>query len=93
MLNKLIVSPLLRAQQTANILVRHLQPAPDLITSDALLNGAIAWLMDDPKARAAAGLNPVSGMDTSLEEVIETVGDAIVLVVNRGDRGTEGRER
>lgn len=39
-LHKLIVSPLLRAQQTANILARHLQPAPDLITSDALVNGA-----------------------------------------------------
>jgi phosphohistidine phosphatase len=39
-LNKLLASPLLRAQQTANILLRHLQPAPELITSDALVNGA-----------------------------------------------------
>ena len=39
-LNKLVVSPLLRAQQTANILARHLQPAPETITSDGLVNGA-----------------------------------------------------
>jgi hypothetical protein len=33
-------------------------------------------------------------MGASLEEVIKTVGDAIVLVVNRtSNRETEGRER
>src|SRR5262245_61291549 len=39
-LDRLVASPLLRAQQTANILVRHLQPAPELVTSDALAPGA-----------------------------------------------------
>ncbi|MCI0683899.1 MAG: phosphohistidine phosphatase SixA [Gemmataceae bacterium] len=38
-LDKLIASPLLRAQQTANIMVRHLQPAPEVTTSEALAPG------------------------------------------------------
>lgn len=36
-LDALLVSPLIRAQQTAATLLRHLQPTPALITTDALL--------------------------------------------------------
>jgi phosphohistidine phosphatase len=39
-LDKLISSPYVRAQQTANILLRHLQPAPELETTDALVPNA-----------------------------------------------------
>ena len=48
----------------------------------ATANGFVHW----------AVLGTMRAMGASLEEVIETVGDAIVLVVNRtGSRGTEGR--
>src|SRR5262249_7895653 len=39
-LDRLIASPYVRAQQTANILLRHLQPAPELETTDALVPNA-----------------------------------------------------
>jgi len=39
-LDKLVASPYVRAQQTATILLRHLQPAPTLETTDALLPNA-----------------------------------------------------
>src|SRR4026207_1064945 len=39
-LDHLIASPLVRAQQTAQILRRHLQPKPEIATADALTPGA-----------------------------------------------------
>lgn len=34
--DKLLASPFVRAQQTAALVMRHLKPAPDMVTTDAL---------------------------------------------------------